>query len=157
MSSLRKENERLYRIWSSMKRRCNNPHSDKYTYYGGRGISVCEEWNSFEEFYRWSVENGYNDTLSIDRIDPDGNYEPSNCRWATLKEQMNNKRNNQMFNYEGQILPITKVEEITGIGRYTLRQRRKYGWDDYRATHTPIQPHKPYKNTKNIMEIGNGK
>ena len=146
----------MHRIWLAMKARCNNPNRDKYKYYGGRGIKVCDEWDKFEAFYEWSIANAYNDSLSIDRINPDGNYEPSNCRWVTIKEQMNNKRNNQMFDYEGQRLPITKVEEITGIGRYTLRQRRKYGWDDYRATHTPVQSHRPYQRKSEYEKHNSG-
>jgi hypothetical protein len=75
-----------------MRHRCNNPNSDNYSYYGGRGIEVCDEWNDFLAFHDWAMANGYADNLSIDRINPDGNYEPLNCRWATIKEQRNNRR-----------------------------------------------------------------
>ena len=85
-------NTRLYNIWRAMRQRCNNPQNNRYSVYGGRGISVCEEWEVFENFYKWSMENGYKEDLTIDRKNTDGNYEPSNCRWATIKEQNRNKR-----------------------------------------------------------------
>ena len=87
---------RIYRIYIGMKNRCYNPNNPKFNLWGGRGITICNEWlNSVEVFYEWANKNGYSDLLTIDRIDTDGNYEPNNCRWSTAKEQANNTRRNK--------------------------------------------------------------
>lgn len=84
---------RLYRIWCGMKQRCYNPNNPKYKNYGGLGVTICEEWkNDFEKFKKWALSHGYKKDLTIDRINPYGNYEPSNCRWADYKTQNSNQR-----------------------------------------------------------------
>lgn len=89
-------NYRLFRIWSAMKTRCYNVNCKSYVDYGGRGIKICDEWlNDFAAFEKWSLDNGYTESLSIDRINVNGDYESSNCRWATYEEQAANRRNNR--------------------------------------------------------------
>jgi len=95
-----KSNIRLYHIWLHMKRRCYDIKAHNYKYYGARGITVCDEWkNDFMAFYDWAIVNGYSDDLSIDRINVNGNYEPSNCRWITMTEQQSNRRNSIKTNF----------------------------------------------------------
>lgn len=94
---------RLYSIWHSMVDRCTNSKARNYNDYGGRGITVCEEWrNHPEQFCEWSVKNGYDDSLSIDRIDTNGNYEPANCQWISIEKQQQNKRNNINITLNGE-------------------------------------------------------
>ncbi len=112
---MNRNSERLYRIWKHMRNRCRNPNNKSYYKYGGRGISVCKEWDAnYECFEKWAVNNGYSDNLSIDRINANGNYEPGNCRWATNHTQDNNKRNSIRVLYKGEYLPIIDVANITG-------------------------------------------
>lgn len=130
---------KLYNVWSGMKRRCYNCNSNYYKEYGGRGIIVCDEWkNGFQNFYNWSINNGYKDGLSIDRINTNGNYEPSNCRWATWKEQQNNRRNNIRIEYMGKKYTFAELSKILGIKERTLRGRYEKGWSDKQITDTII-------------------
>ena len=109
-----------------MKRRCYTPSASAYKHYGARGIVVCEEWkNDFISFYNWAIRNGYKENLTIDRINVNGNYEPGNCRWATKKEQANNKRNNNFIKYKDKKLSINQWSEETGIKRGTIAWRLK--------------------------------
>lgn len=96
-----KSHTNLYRRWSDMKARCFNPNSCNYQYYGGRGITVCEEWLDFENFYNWAIANGYSKDLSLDRIDNDGDYTPDNCRWTTKSVQNMSMRHKNTSGYVG--------------------------------------------------------
>ena len=131
---------RLYTIYRGMRDRCENPNGHAYQWYGERGIKVCDEWaNSYEVFREWALSHGYTDELTIDRIDFNGNYEPDNCRWVTMKEQQNNRCNNNYIEYEGKTYTLTQLAEAHNIVPSTLHTRLYlYGWDLETALHKPI-------------------
>ena len=135
---------RLYRAWSDMKFRCHNKRATNYKNYGGRGITVCEEWrSSYEAFRDWALNNGYAEGLTIDRIDVNGNYEPSNCRWATVIEQNYNKRSNHYVTFRGETLPLGKWAERLGLPYKTILARINIGgWSAERALTTPVKQYK---------------
>ena len=121
---------RLYNIWSGLKGRCNNPNDPRYDRYGGRGISVCEEWNkSFQSFYDWAISNGYSEDLTIDRIDNDGNYEPANCKWSNNKEQCNNRVTNINIKIGNTTKTLTEWCEIFNVD--TKRTMARYSRDGF--------------------------
>lgn len=128
-----KQNSRIYNIWCKMKMRCNNPTDSAYKDYGGRGIKLCEEWHDFVPFYKWAMENGYKENLTIDRIDNNQGYSPDNCRWATTKEQNRNKRNNRYITAQGQTHILEDWSALTGISKKTIHQRLKRGWSEERS------------------------
>lgn len=125
-----KAGTRLYRIWTNMKNRCYNKHDiEKYKSYGGRGIRVCDEWkHNFMNFYNWAMNNNYRDDLTIDRIDNDGNYEPSNCRWIDIKVQCNNRRSNTYLTYQGKTQTMMQWSKELGVKYRTMLSRRIKGW-----------------------------
>lgn len=134
---------RLYGIWCGMRDRCNNEKNPAYKRYGGKGITVCKEWNEFISFYKWSMSNGYNESLSIDRINVNGNYEPSNCRWATPKEQSDNKSCNIIIELNGKKQDLQQWCDELGFNRSTINTRvRMCGWSYEKALTTPIRKHK---------------
>lgn len=115
---------RLYRIYNGMKNRCYNEKQDNYSNYGGRGVSICEEWiKSFDNFYTWSLSNGYADNLSIDRIDNSKNYSPDNCRWVSRLAQNENTRRNNLLTIDGKTQPLSAWAREKGINYHTLSFR----------------------------------
>lgn len=125
-------NTRLYRVWNTMKQRCLNPNNSGYRRYGGRGISICDEWMNFSEFRKWAIENGYNENsafgeLTIDRINNDGNYEPTNCRLANQTTQMNNRVSNVYVEHRGVVKTIAEWARFYGVRYSTIYNRYRRG------------------------------
>jgi hypothetical protein len=129
---------RLYVIWCHMIERCENEHSERFADYGGRGIRVCEEWKDFVSFRDWALNNGYSKSLTIDRIDNDGNYEPGNCKWSSVKDQCNNRRTNHLLTYKGRTQTMTQWAEELGMNPGTFKYRIYLGWSVERAIETPV-------------------
>jgi hypothetical protein len=136
------KHSRLYSVWSGMKARCNNPNEDAYPRYGGRGVSVCREWSdSFEVFRDWAQSNGYDKHLTIERRDNDGNYEPSNCRWATYAEQSRNTSRNRPVDWGGRQVLVCDLAIEVGLPQDILKNRIfRYGWTVDDAVSTPVLP-----------------
>ena len=129
---------KLYAVYSSMKARCRNKNNRNWHNYGGRGITVCEEWlNDFKAFYDWSINNGYSEGLTLDRIDNDKGYSPDNCRWATYETQQNNKRTNVYVMYKGETKTPSQLAHKYGVNAKMVCQRVRSGWDIERALTEP--------------------
>lgn len=135
--------ERLFNIWYLMKYRCENTKSKAFHNYGGRGIIVCEEWsnaaNGYQNFKRWAYDNGYMDTLTLDRVDNERGYEPDNCRWCDRVEQGNNKRNNILYEFSGKSQTLTTWAREYLLPPKTLWRRIHAGWDIERALTEPLR------------------
>lgn len=116
---------KVYSVWNEMRNRCQNPNDSSYKRYGGKGISVCEEWQDFRNFYPWAIQNGYHEGLTIDRIDPAGNYEPTNCRWISNAEQQRNRGNNVKLEKDGESLTIGEWCEQLNFS-YSCAKSRYY-------------------------------
>lgn len=130
---------RIYHIWGNMLSRCRSETNPVYYRYGGRGIHVCDEWYKFENFYEWALSSGYDESLTLDRIDNNQGYNPDNCRWATMKEQNVNKRNNVYYEFNGEDLTLSQIADIVGINYKTIHRRvHSLGWDVNRAVTEPI-------------------
>ena len=124
-----KTHTRIYKEWMAMKERCYRPSHPFFRYYGGKGIGVCEEWrNNFSAFYNWSMDNGYSDSLTIDRKENSKNYSPENCQWATRQQQANNRTNSLVVLFQGELLPISEIQKRTGesYGRIYRRARKEH-------------------------------
>ena len=119
---------RLNSIWRGIKKRCLNNNCKAFPKYGGRGIKIYSCWiNDFKSFYDWSIANGYKDDLTIDRINSDGNYEPSNCRWVDMKTQQRNRTNNKLIAYKGETHTLPEWCEILHLSYGKVRQRIRKG------------------------------
>lgn len=121
---------RLYEIWRQMHRRCYGKNTKAYKDYGGRGISICKEWSEFGPFSEWALSSGYKENLTIDRIDVNGNYCPENCRWATVKQQANNRRSNHKISFNEETHTISEWADILGVNQVWLWNRlSRADWD----------------------------
>lgn len=137
--------DRLYTVWSGMKARCENPSHCEYHRYGGRGISICDEWkNDYTAFREWALAQGYDPSApkgkcTLDRIDNDNGYSPQNCTFSDMKKQCNNRHNNVIIECKGESHTIRGWSDITGISYSVLYSRIKNGWDVNRALSTPTR------------------
>ena len=131
---------RLYRIWAGIIQRCCNDR-ERYEWekYGGRGITVCEEWRKYDAFRDWALSSGYSEDLTIDRIKNECGYNPDNCKWSTMKEQQNNKRNNRRLTWNGETKTVTEWAEIVGIKKTTIKERLNAGWPVGKALTEPVR------------------
>jgi hypothetical protein len=138
MLTHRLTNTPLHKTWMRMNRRCNNKNSESYHRYGGRGIKVCDRWKSFENFYN-DMFPSYSEGMTLERVDNDKDYEPSNVRWATKKEQANNRSTNRIITSDGVSKTLMQWSEVTGIPRTCIESRIKLGWSVERALTTPVR------------------
>ena len=133
--------KRINVIWQNMKQRCYNPNKPDFKYYGGKGVIVCEEWlHNSKAFCDWAMSHGYKDNLTLDRIDHNGNYEPSNCRWVDVITQANNKKNNHLLTYKEKTQTIAQWSRETGLNaNLIVRRINRLKWSPERAlTEMPI-------------------
>lgn len=129
--------ERLYETWKNMRRRCFDPKNKRWANYGGKGVTICKEWNDYSVFRSWAMENGYADNLTIDRKDADGNYCPDNCRWADAKTQANNVSRNRIIEHDGKKMTMSEFADYLGISYSALQHRMDRNWDMESIVSTP--------------------
>jgi hypothetical protein len=130
---------RLHTIWINMRNRCQQPSSSRFACYGGRGIRVCDDWQDFETFRKWATASGYKEGLSIERVDVDGNYEPSNCAWIEPHQQRHNKQNSRKLTWNGKTLAPRQWAEELGISYEAIQLRVSRGWDTERIFTQPYR------------------
>ena len=135
--------DRIYPVWQAIIRRCENPESEHFKDYGGRRISVCEEWHDVSAFAKWAYENGFNPkaktgSYTIERRDVNGDYCPENCYWADMRVQSRNKRSNRLLTIDGESRPITELAENAGLIETTVSRRISLGWCVEDALKTPV-------------------
>lgn len=128
----------LYQCWQDMKKRCYDKNRAQYKDWGGRGISVCEDWLSFENFKIWAVKNGYQPGLTIERVDNNGNYSPENCKFIRKQDQNSNRRNTVVISFDGKNMNIEQWAKYLGLKRGTFDSRLKRGWSIEKAITTTI-------------------
>jgi len=129
----------VYGVWVTMLARCENPNCKWYKGYGGRGITVCDEWHNPVIFIDWALANGWQKGLSLDRIDNDGNYEPDNCHWVTWKEQARNRRSNRLITFNDKTQTMAEWAEEINISYHTLKSRiNNYHWPIERVLTEPV-------------------
>lgn len=131
---------KLHNIWCGMNNRCNPEHKNSEG-YGGRGIRVCEEWSKFEAFRDWAISNGYQDGLTIERKDVNGDYTPHNCTWIPLEKQARNRRTTRWVTYQGREMSLAEASEISGIPYKVVHNRIKQGWSLEEALSRPLREH----------------
>lgn len=129
---------RIYRIWHDMNYRCSSPKHRSYPLYGGKGVKVCDAWRDYETFRDWAFQNGYEDGLSIDRIDSEKDYCPENCRWATDTEQANNTNRNRYYTIDGVTDTLANLCRKYNMPYATISSRLRDGWDIVDALTLPI-------------------
>lgn len=145
-----KADSRLHDIWRQMHQRCENPSHISYKNYGAKGICVCEDWGEYVSFKEWALKHGYNDSLTIDRINSTQNYMPSNCRWVSVKVQNNNSSHCHYITYNGKTQSMSAWAEELGVSREALKDRiSKLGWSVEKAFETPIN--KKFSSKKRTM------
>lgn len=124
----RANKERLYQTWCNMRNRCRNKNRPDWKRYGGKGITICPEWDDYAVFREWALSNGYNDNLTIDRIDSNGNYCPENCRWVDYKVQANNISRNHIIEYQGEKKTMAEWADYFGLSYSAMQHRVERGW-----------------------------
>lgn len=145
------KNKRIYHIYHDIKKRCYNKNCKNYKNYGGRGISMCDKWlHDFTSFATWCLNNGYSDELTIDRINNDGNYEPSNCRWVDAITQGNNRSDNVVIYHNNEKMTLIQWCRKLGLKYSTYKSRRRRGYNIEYSLFTPVNKMSEYARRKNL-------